>query len=213
MPATATAPAPRPDPGPFVWASPRGCARVLRSRIAAADAQWRAASDALLAPLTGTNTTRFSRRTLAARFGTDWRALPGKLGRLKLRIAPSDVLEIRLAPFGISWDGRDGDDPGIALIVRSVSLGQAPTDDTRIIAVVGLHALARRFERAIAGKRDEKAALRDLAALCDLAAWKPGLRGLVAEFDIAAPGGGFWRGSVMKFQDGAPAAAVRTFVR
>jgi hypothetical protein len=168
----------------------------------------------LLRPFAGPNLTPFSRRTLLARLPDTWRDLP-EFGRLSLRIDPGDpvrMFETRAFPFIVGRDEWDADELSIAVAVRrlAVRLSPKPAVDSNvaIVAVIGLHGLARRYERG--DDISDEAVLRDLEVLTDARAWRTGIRDSRSEFDVPVTGG-CWRGAAAML-DGQPALAVRTFV-
>jgi hypothetical protein len=187
-----------------------GLARSLRNRVVAA--RGAGAADRLLAPFRPR--PRFTpvptKRRLYA-LCEAWRDLP-ELGRLSA-IATLDragccrVAELRLTPARLSFPGWDGDEPALAL--RSVAAALAPPAfalSETLVAGVGLHALARRFERGEG--RDEASVLRDLAPLATAHRVVCEVGG---EFRVAAPGGGRWVGTVTSV-GGERVLVVRTFV-
>jgi hypothetical protein len=87
-------------------------------------------------------------------------------------------------------DWGDGNEPSITVVMKMILTGPFYAEET-ILADCGLHALARRIERA--RPNDESAALTDLKALAD------GFRSALAKggnFEIRARSGGKWLGSV-----------------
>jgi hypothetical protein len=128
------------------------------------------------------------------------------------RIEPDGRLvinEMRLVATRIStpeWDG--GDEP--ALSIEMIAIGTHPlTIGRELIADIGLHALARRYERS--RPNDDGSVILDLAPLgCRWASTvKQG-----GEFAIAAArGGGHWKGVLSRVEGRLlPVLMVRTFV-
>jgi hypothetical protein len=101
------------------------------------------------------------------------------------------------------WQG----DPERSIVVRLRMVKAMPfVEHRRILAEVGSHGLARRFERG-ADRRD-LALIRDMLALVPAA---PGILARGGECEIAVSGGGLWIGSRMGC-DGRPVVGIRTFV-
>jgi hypothetical protein len=84
--------------------------------------------------------------------------------------------------------------------------------DVRLLAVIGLHALARRFGRG--ADRGNLAVIRDLLPII------PAVPGILREasirreahnFEVSCPAGGRWIGSV-KVIDARPTLVIRTYV-
>lgn len=204
---------PRPDltrgrvPVEFV-----GRARLLRNRIAAAHITQTVTVERLLAPIVGRNTTPLSRRTMLGLLPTHFRKMP-EFGRLRLVVNSEDgicIRETRAAPFRIVLPGWDEDELAIAITLRTTTL-RLPAhveDATVMMAAIGLHAIARRFERGC--DRSDVGVLRDLT--CFDRAWAPILRNYETsrEFEVVAARGR-WIGAVMG-AEGKPVLVVRTFV-
>jgi hypothetical protein len=192
-----------------------GRARLLRDRIAEPAIDWAVGSVDLLAPFAGANSSPMSRRTLLSRLPASWRALPdvGRLGLGIHRGAPLTIFEARCIPYAVGRDGWSGDELSVAVVVRRVEVRLRPqpevSDVAPIVAVVGLHGLARRYERG--SDATDGAVLRDLAALTDRRRWRTGMRDSRSEFDVPVADGGCWRGAATMLDD-KPVLAVRTFV-
>jgi hypothetical protein len=123
--------------------------------------------------------------------------------------------DLWLRPSSLLQPGWSDNEPAVLLSLRVIAI-EPPSfsDESLIVATIGLHALARRYERG-AGRADA-AILRDLLAL---------VPGYVATFqdndeiedgdDFAIPapaGGGLWIGAA-KVGGGVPSVlAVRTFI-
>jgi hypothetical protein len=139
-----------------------------------------------------------------------WSALPGH-GRLgcitrfedgKLRLA-----EIRVCPATMKlahWDG----DPELAVCIVMRAIRCAPpvfSEEKILVADIGFHALARRFERGV--NRSDAAVLADLAPIAH--AYRQ-IVALPGEFSVRVEGGS-WKGMV-SLVAGKPCATIRTFV-
>jgi len=121
------------------------------------------------------------------------------------------ALETRLCPFRAAMADWGEFEPSIAvtLTVVGMSLPTAFSVETRIIAVVGLHAIARHYERGQC--RSDTAVLRDLSVFG--AAWNEAAR--AGEFSIPGLAGGRWIGALMQMTTGEqprPVLMARTFV-
>jgi hypothetical protein len=79
--------------------------------------------------------------------------------------------------------------------------------EERPLAVIGLHALARRFERG--ADRDEHQVVADTLPLGR--AFRAQVKSGAAEFAIDAPSGGKWLGSMMAYGT-VRLLVVRTFI-
>jgi len=183
-----------------------GVARALRNKIVAAKATGAAAK--LLAPFRPRpGFTPFPTHRRMYRLCQSWVDLPDA-GRLSfvanLREGRLRVAELRVVPARIRFEGWDDDE--LALSLRSMAAICAPPAFTcaeTLIADVGLHALARRFERG--NDRNEATVLRDLSPLAHAH------RAVGGKFAIPATSGGSWVGAVTTVA-GQPVLAVRTFV-
>jgi len=202
--------APRPPPGrvPVAFI---GLARALRGRVAEAHAAREAAAERMLAPFRATaRFTPMPRHKLLKVLAAAWRVLPDP-GRLFL-LAEAEggrlrITEIRAAPSRLMMGGWDAGEPALSLMLRDVRIVPPDFRETAaLLAIVGLHALARRYERCHV--RTDPAVLRDLAPVGRSYADAVGRGG---EFAIQTAGGGRWIGAVMASGD-APVLAVRTFV-
>jgi hypothetical protein len=111
------------------------------------------------------------------------------------------VMEIWAVPAKLEHDDWNETEPALALVVRLIKI-EPPgyTEKDERIAAVGIHALARRYQRG--QDRIDRAVLADLLALAQ------GAVGAGGEFAIPASGGR-WIGAVAP---GAVVAIVRTFV-
>jgi hypothetical protein len=120
-----------------------------------------------------------------------------------------------LQPGRLLLPGWDGDELAVVLKLRVVTIEPPSFSDVSVcVAVVGLHAIARRYERGTG--REDAAVRRDLLTLAP---------GYVAtfqdndeiedgdDFSIPAPaGGGFWIGAASQSGGADPVLLVRTFV-
>jgi hypothetical protein len=79
--------------------------------------------------------------------------------------------------------------------------------EKQTLVAVGLHALARHYER---GERSEAAVLRDLAPL--LSAYPKALETARADFPVTTASGGHWRCWLRTGNDGQRVIDVRTFI-
>jgi hypothetical protein len=212
MPATATAAPRRPDLSSRVPAEFVGRARVLRARVAGAHTAWVDAAGQLTAPLLprGGFTPVFDPRLLWL-IEARWKELP-EWGRLRAVASTIDsdklsIAELRIIPFRHRMAGWSQDELAVALGVIAVAMQRPSTFliEVKLAATLGLHALARRYERG-ADRRD-LAVLRDVLpiALAAPAALRAG-----GEFEVGA-GDGRWIGSVMDC-DRRSCLVVRTFV-
>jgi len=182
---------------------------VLRDRIAAVNASADAEAEALLQPFRPVaGFTPMPRHDHLRRLARRWRALPA-FGRLRL-VAKFDfgklqIVELRVAPAGIVAAGWSEEEPAFAVMLRTVAIAPPEfVETTRLLAAVGLHGLARRFERG--ADRTDDAVLRDLLPL---ACGCPAAIRAGGDFAIPVPGTGAWIGAIAA--DGATALA-RTFV-
>jgi hypothetical protein len=190
-----------------------GRARTLRDRVAKAHLQWTKAAAQLTAPLLprGDFTPIFTRQTLAVT-AARWRKLP-QWGRLRPtastitrdRVAIGELRLIQFRSYMTSW-GED--ELAVAITAVSVTMAQPSTFkfDSLPLALIGLHALARRYGRG-ADRRD-LAVIRDLLPIIPAA---PGILRDGGECEIPTSDGGRWIGSRMGL-DGKPVVGIRTFV-
>jgi hypothetical protein len=189
-----------------------GKARLLRGRIASAHRAWLDGAVDLAAPLMPRDnfTPTFTQQSLSVT-AARWKSLP-EWGRLGSSVArePDRLLisETRLASFTVTM--AEWDDPELSVAVTlsalDMRLPAAFSTCIRVIAAVGLHGIARRFERG--SDRSERAVLRDFMPIS--AAWPDAVRS-GRDFDVPALGGGRWIGAVMVHEK-RPTLAVRTFV-
>jgi len=167
----------------------------------------------LLGPFQGTNRSTQSRSTLLRRFASDWRSLP-KFGQLRLKVDQKDgavaVDEVRCAPTAMLRSDWDEAELSLAIVLFSIRVGDRVAEDkVRVLAIVGLHALARWFERS--SPRTDLAVLRDMLPV--VSAWPSAIR-RPGDFEIPA-GCGIWRGEVSSItlaSETTNALAIRTFV-
>ena len=198
------APAAQPVPMEFI-----GKARALRGRIAANQDHYLSECERIILPL---------------RPRPGWPA-PGKPSYLrglarKYRLLASPcrlfaeaevrkrnvlaIYDLYVTASCLRFNGWSINQPSLRVALRVIST--SPFDEfDQVLAEVGLHALARRFERG----RDSTVA----GVLGDLRVFAVALRRAIRtdddEFAIPTPSGGRWRGQLT--QGGAP-VAVRTFV-
>ncbi len=213
MPALATAASARPELGSFVSAEWRGRARSLRNRVAAAHSTWERAAVALTTPLCERDGfrptfTKGSLRLTEAR----WKALPQAWGPLRNPVSTIaggtlSIAELRAVDFRAAMAAWNGDELSIAVAVLSVTMTLPSTFSfgSKTLAIVGLHALARRYARG--------ADRRDLAVVMDMlpiAVAAPAALARGGDFEIQA-GEGRWIGTRMLL-DGKPVLSVRTYV-
>jgi hypothetical protein len=192
-----------------------GLARQLCRRLGKAQALYEARADRLLGPFRPRlGFTPAPRRTHLVRLGREWRRLP-RLGRLRSVVNDTkpgalNIAETRLVPSQLAlpwWDDADGE---LALVLVLSVIALAPprfVERSMMMAAVGLHAIARRFER---GDRDEIAVVNDFVSLGRA---YPEVARIAGEFRVAT-GSGIWRGAVKECApDGQPVMVVRTFVQ
>jgi hypothetical protein len=160
---------PRPAPGSRVPAEFVGRARLLRGRIASAHRAWLDGAVDLAAPLMPRDdfTPTFTKQSLSVT-AARWKSLPewgrlgvgAEIGRDRVQLA-----ETRLAPFKMVMADWDEPELSIAVVLVSVQM-RVPTtftDTVRVLGVVGLHGIARRFERG--SDRSEREVLRDFMSI------------------------------------------------
>lgn len=187
-----------------------GRARQLRNRIAESHAEATAATEQLILPLRPRPdfAPLYSRSVLgigAAR----WRALPA-FGRLfllsELNNGKLTLAEVRARASRMSLPGWDVKEPALSISLRAIDIAPASfSERAAMLAVIGLHALARRYQRGY--EHTDDAVLRDLAPIGREFVTAVSTFG---EFRIAA-GGGFWIGAVAN-SNGSPVLCVRTFI-
>lgn len=189
-----------------------GLARVLRAKIAVDYGRAELLIRELLRPLQPRRRfTPVPTHALMREVKARWIDVP-PLSRLSVLADFTDgklrLGETRLAPAMMKFAAWGATEPEPAIAVLAIAVICQPpkkfATERVLLADVGLHALARRFER---GNCD------DDAVLCDLAELAHGYRSAVAgggDFAIEA-GGGRWIGAVTTVK-GAPVLAVRTFV-
>jgi hypothetical protein len=206
------------DPiAPALPAEFRGLARQFRATLAASD--WLVAR--VIADIIRPLRSRAERHPVARRqmlLGAvrQWRELMPEQGRLDLAVETGrnrlNLVELRASAGNLQlaqWQGG----MEIAVVVQSIELAAAPGVlhvETKVLAAVGLHGLARRYQRG--GNRSAAAIYADLMLLGR------------AHAELARAGGAFsvptmggkWAGAVFRFQDGeavAPVLAARTYFR
>jgi hypothetical protein len=104
------------------------------------------------------------------------------------------ILELRVLVDGvvITAEGWDDAEPALAITLYDLAVAPPSFSEKLIpLSVIGLHALARRYQRG--ADYSDAAVLDDLRVLArdGLAAFKAG-----GEFAIPAPSGGRWIGAV-----------------
>jgi hypothetical protein len=189
-----------------------GRARDLIRRIASAYPEAEARRSALIAPFRPHPAIKIfmpkPRQIVLKRLASQLRAT-SSLCRLRHAVqfyrGRLVVTELWLKGTWLEHDAWTEREQTLALLARKVEIGPPGfTEANYRIAGVGLHALARRFERG--GDRTDATVLADILALID------GYEAAVAaggEFEIAVPGGGRWIGAVAP---GEAVAIVRTFL-
>lgn len=182
-----------------------GLARALRAQMAAEHARWEPCAAELI-ELTQVRTG--FRRPKARHVAELWSALPGAGARLghisKSKPARLRIAELRLFPARLRMDHWPPDADELSLSLACITLGMEGSriiTDHTLLADVGLHALARRYERG-RGRHDE-------AVLGDVALLAGAYERVVAQGGAFAVGG--WRGDVALIS-GVPVLSVRTFV-
>jgi hypothetical protein len=189
-----------------------GIARDFRRKIAKAEAEWGDAADRLIKPFQRNGTVR---RVDIIRLSHAWRKLPGdfaQLGELKVGLEGDtlEIVEARLVTSKLelprrSWEGRTEEGVGIRLLKMRIAPAMF-LGDFLPAADIGLHALARRFQR---GRRSGLTALReDFVAL---AAVYPQVVTAMGDFPVEVEGG-VWLTNVMCDDERRPCLVVRTFV-
>jgi hypothetical protein len=183
-----------------------GRARALRRRVAAEHEAFEAAAERMVAPLRPRPGFRpVPRHVLMRALLTAFRRRL-RAGRLALSAEFAGggltLTDLRLAPAGVSSDAWAEDEPAVAIVAYRLCIRPPAFSETgALVCTVGLHALARRYERG--ADRTDDAVIADLGCLARLL---PDALRRGGEFDISAPGGR-WIGAV----DGA-SPIVRTFV-
>lgn len=182
-----------------------GRARQLRANLMADHDEWLAASAQLLKKVkVRPGFRRLKTKQLAdlwinlpgqgAQLGMLYRTNPGELSVGELRVFPSHLRLVHWPPDALE----------ISISLTSVALvlrGDRCLTSHRWLADVGLHALARRFQRG--SDRSDEAVLHDLGSI------EPGYANAIergGDFDLAG-----WRGDVRIVQ-GERVLCVRTFV-
>jgi hypothetical protein len=191
-----------------------GLARDFRRKINTAARQSSDRADALLLPFQARpGFTPMARKDHLVRLAHRWRRLEPKFGRLGRALAELDAQGLRLTETRLfatkltmaipSWDA---DEDAITLQLVRVTIVPPLFAGNRLsLAVIGLHALARRYERGRAGGT---ALFEDLWALAR--AFPETIRA-AGQFRVAVPGGA-WVGLVMADPDGRRSLTVRTFL-
>jgi hypothetical protein len=154
-----------------------------------------------------------SRGTLLKRLPAAWKALP-QFGLLKQRVVKKDdlleVTEVRCVSTALLQLDWEAPEAAIGIVIFAIRVGRRTIVKERVhvMAVVGHHAFARRYERA---GRDDISVLKDLIPI--VSAWPNVIR---QPGDFAVPAGiGTWRGEVMPIVlngEAISALSVRTYV-
>jgi hypothetical protein len=186
-----------------------GLARQLIRKITTASPDAKARRETLVAPFRPTPGWQpMPRHTALKRLANRLRTPPA-LCRLRA-VARFDAGELRVVelwakPARLEHDAWAEDELALALLVRSITIRPPEFVETNHrIAGLGLHALARRYQRA--APRTDRAVLADLVPLAE---GYPSAVAAGGEFEIATPGGGRWVGAVAP---GSAVAIVRTFI-
>jgi hypothetical protein len=187
-----------------------GLARQFRSRVVAAERAFVDDIEPMVAPLRPRERfTPVPRQVVVRILGRTWR-YRGPLGRLDLVARYDnprlDLIDIRLADAKVICDAWVGDDePALAVVLHHVGIAPpAPLrESATMLASLGLHALARRYQRG--ADRSDDAIKADLLALAHAA---PGAVIDGGGFEIATPSGGCWIGAVVDSRY----CLVRTFL-
>jgi hypothetical protein len=195
---------------PRVGAEWRGQARLYRDRVKAEDLTFERASRTIAAALRERlkRHPRLRHEQVAGTLRT-WRSLPStfRLGNLTTNLSRDEfeIAEPRLTGsvlLDTAWDG-DGVEPGVAVMRYRLALaGGKLKPHWQAIALVSLHALARRIERG--EDRSHEALTADLALLLDAD----------PEVGEVPASDGFWIGTVraMRGRDGkSRIRSVRTW--
>jgi hypothetical protein len=184
---------------------------VLREKITSAHALAEEAAEKLIAPFRSRpGFTPMPQHKMLDRLLRRYRA-QRSLARLRLISKFEDgklqLIELRAEPSRVTLPGWDGAELAVTVTLRTLAIKPPAFSQTTLpMACVGLHALARRFQRG--ADRSERAVLRDLEALGR--GWRAAVAGTV-EFAVPAPGGGRWIGAQHLLGE-VPVLAVRTFV-
>jgi hypothetical protein len=192
-----------------------GLARRYRSKIAVAHSHAEPAAERLIEPYRPRSGFEpWPRLTMLERLSRRWRALPtGNRVPSASRYAAGkvEIADLWLTPARISLPTWADDELALCLTLRVIEIAPPDFSDTSLtVATVGLHALARRYERGVG--RTDAAVLRDLLALGPgyLSTFREEVEA-GADFAIPLPCGGIWIGAATEL-DGNPLLGVRTFV-
>jgi hypothetical protein len=120
------------------------------------------------------------------------------------------IVEIRAAPIAYTELEWESSEPGIAIAGTRLLLEPGRfTIDVKILATVGLHSLARRYQRAFGVGADEDV----VRSIADLARHRLHLKSPDQEFAVPdETGGGEWRGSIEETARHGVITNVRTYV-
>jgi hypothetical protein len=206
-------PAERHHPDRVVPAQWRGRARLLCQKVLAHAVEVERAAEVILQPIRPRpGFLPIPKRNRLEWIANAWRAQPRGISRLRSVVSYEpgrlQICELRLTPVSVvgdeTWQGREELGLGVALFEACCSPPEPYGDRETVVAIAGLHAIGRCFQRA-PDRRDERV-LADLAALAE-----GGLRALargLGEFEIPTASGGRWIGAVQE-----TGCMVRTFVR
>jgi hypothetical protein len=187
-----------------------GLARQFRNKVVAEEQAFLDDISPMVAPLRPRERFRPVPRQVVVRIlGRAWRSRE-PLGRLDLVTRYDkprlDLIDIRAVPAEIYCDAWVGDDePALAIVLHHVGIAPpAPLrESSTMLASLGLHALARRYQRGADQSIDAV-----LADLRELAVRAPDAVIAGGEFEVATPSGGRWIGAVVDRRY----ALVRTFL-
>ncbi len=166
-----------------------GRARALRTRCARAWARVEPEQARLLAPMRPRpGFSPMPSHAYLRGVARAWRRLP-PLGRLRLSCTAEGgalrIVELPVVPMRIAAPGWDEDEPAIGVGLVTVEVRPPRLTELGVVlAAVGLHALARRYER---GPRDDAAVLADLVALA-----RDVVSGENLDLTVPTAGGGRW---------------------
>jgi hypothetical protein len=166
---------PAPSPGARVPVEFVGQARQFLRRIDKAHEQYEAATELLIAPFRPRPGFKpVPRHAMLERLSINWRDYGGKTGRLRgqstVRAGVLDMTELRCSPGRVrlaEWSDQGDDELAVSLVLRHVRIETCGVffDQTRLIAMVGLHALSRRMQKS--ADRSVRATLEDLTVVAE----------------------------------------------
>lgn len=189
------------NPASFVPHEFRGLARAFRSRVEAADLQRGVVLPRVLEPLQRRlfKSPIFRRETLidAER---DWAKLLPTFGRVAVEHNFTDLRAPQFAELRVigsthrldEWE-EGKREPGVAVAWVSIGVqNRSWSASTRIVAILALHALARRIQRG--RDQSDEALMKDIAALAALPLPSPTNIPATKHFVAALDDGAEWRG-------------------